>query len=260
MSSTDTSTQQSANSGVLVAGVDAAVSTMVSEGRLAGPASVQDNLADLVPSNDALGAYCSLADGSIAIVLLVPAAAEEIAPGFDGAMLAGALAPVLDTAAAAMGQSPSLAQAVGSVNELATILAGAETIVAAGVFDGSDVAATVVTASGASVPGSGAGPATAPPAAAPIADLASMGAQVERGLSILADVNLEVTAELGRTSVSVNNLLNLEPGAVLELNNPAGSPVDLFVNGTLFARAEVVVVNDTYAVRISHLVGDGAAK
>ncbi|NLA34336.1 MAG: flagellar motor switch protein FliN [Actinobacteria bacterium] len=74
---------------------------------------------------------------------------------------------------------------------------------------------------------------------------------------MLADVHLEVTAELGRTKLRVSELLSLEPGSVIGLEREAGSPVDLQVNGTLFARAEVIVVDNQYAVRITELVGGG---
>ena len=75
------------------------------------------------------------------------------------------------------------------------------------------------------------------------------------GLALLADVNLEVTAELGRSHLRVSELLALEPGSVIGLERAAGSPVDLLVNGSLFARAEVIVQDGHYAVRITELVG-----
>ena len=80
-----------------------------------------------------------------------------------------------------------------------------------------------------------------------------------RGLALLADVSLEVTAELGRSHLRVSELLALEPGSVIGLEREAGSPVDLLVNGSLFARAEVIVVDGRYAVRITELVGNGVA-
>ena len=78
-----------------------------------------------------------------------------------------------------------------------------------------------------------------------------------RGLALLADVSLEVTAELGRSHLRVSELLALEPGSVIGLERAAGSPVDLLVNGSLFARAEVIVEEGRYAVRITELVGNG---
>lgn len=99
--------------------------------------------------------------------------------------------------------------------------------------------------------------AQAPVAAQP----APLGAdRLARGLAMLADVHLEVTAELGRTKLRVSELLSLEPGSVIGLDREAGSPVDLLVNGTLFARAEVIVADNQYAVRITELVGGGVAQ
>ncbi len=78
------------------------------------------------------------------------------------------------------------------------------------------------------------------------------------GLELLRDVEVEVTAELGRTRMSVRELLSLTPGSVVELDRAAGSPADLLVNGTLIARGEVVVVDEEYGIRITELVGPGA--
>jgi flagellar motor switch protein FliN/FliY len=64
-----------------------------------------------------------------------------------------------------------------------------------------------------------------------------------------------VTAELGRTRMTVRDLLGLTPGAVVELDRAAGSPVDVLVNGTLIARGEVVVIDEEYGIRISEIVG-----
>jgi len=83
---------------------------------------------------------------------------------------------------------------------------------------------------------------------------------LSRGLSILAEVNLEVTAELGRAALRVSELLDLQPGSIIELDREAGAPVELFVNGTLFARAEVVVIDGQYAVRICELFGGEGAR
>jgi len=85
-------------------------------------------------------------------------------------------------------------------------------------------------------------------------------AALSRGLSILAEVNLEVTAELGRAALRVSELLDLQPGSIIELDREAGAPVELFVNGTLFARAEVVVIDGQYAVRICELFGGEGAR
>jgi flagellar motor switch protein FliN/FliY len=74
------------------------------------------------------------------------------------------------------------------------------------------------------------------------------------GLEMLRDVEMEVTAELGRTRMTVRELLSLSPGAVVELDRLAGSPSDLLVNGTLIARGEVVVVDEEFGLRITEIV------
>lgn len=74
------------------------------------------------------------------------------------------------------------------------------------------------------------------------------------GLDLLQDVVMELSAELGRTTMTVRELLSLQPGAVVELDRLAGSPADLLVNGRLIARGEVVVVDEDYALKITELV------
>lgn len=73
-------------------------------------------------------------------------------------------------------------------------------------------------------------------------------------LSRLRDVQLEVTVELGRTSMIVSDVLGLEIGSVIELDRAAGAPIDVRVNGTLLARGEVVVVDDEYAIRLTEMI------
>jgi flagellar motor switch protein FliN/FliY len=76
-------------------------------------------------------------------------------------------------------------------------------------------------------------------------------------LDLLRNVEMEVTAELGSTRMTVRELLSLTPGNIVELNRAAGSPIDLLVNGTLIARGEVVVVDEEFGIRISEIVSPG---
>jgi flagellar motor switch protein FliN/FliY len=76
-----------------------------------------------------------------------------------------------------------------------------------------------------------------------------------RALSVIRSVEMNVTAELGRSTMTVRELLELTPGSVIELDRAAGSPVDLLVNGTIIARGEVVVVDEEYGIRISEIIG-----
>ena len=81
-----------------------------------------------------------------------------------------------------------------------------------------------------------------------------------RGLDMLHDVEMEVSAELGRTRMSVRELLSLIPGAIVELDRAAGSPADLLVNGRLIARGEVVVIDENFGIRITEIVAPGSER
>jgi flagellar motor switch protein FliN len=81
------------------------------------------------------------------------------------------------------------------------------------------------------------------------------GNPAAHSLRMLRDVEMEVTVELGRTKMSVRNILSLTTGSVIELDRAAGAPVDLLVNGTLIGRGEVVVIDEEFGVRISEIIG-----
>ncbi len=72
---------------------------------------------------------------------------------------------------------------------------------------------------------------------------------------VLADVEMGVTAELGRCHMSIREVLSLTPGAVIDLDRAAGAPVDVLVNGTVIARGEVVVIDEEFGIRISEILG-----
>jgi flagellar motor switch protein FliN/FliY len=74
------------------------------------------------------------------------------------------------------------------------------------------------------------------------------------GIEMLMDVALEVSVELGRSHMSIGEILALRTGSVIELDKLAGEPVDVSVNGTLIARGEVVVVDEKFGVRITEVV------
>ncbi len=76
----------------------------------------------------------------------------------------------------------------------------------------------------------------------------------ERRLDMLLDVPLDVSVELGRCRMSIQELLTLGPGAVVELDKVAGEPLDVLINDRLVARGEAVVVNDKFGVRITDIV------
>jgi flagellar motor switch protein FliN len=75
-----------------------------------------------------------------------------------------------------------------------------------------------------------------------------------RGIELILDVPLSVSVELGRKKLSVKEILDLVPGSLVELDKLAGESVDLFVNGKLFAKGEVVVIDENFGVRIASIV------
>jgi flagellar motor switch protein FliN/FliY len=77
-----------------------------------------------------------------------------------------------------------------------------------------------------------------------------------RPLTLLNDVNMEVTAELGRRRMKVRDIVGLQPGSVVELDRAAGSPVDVLVNGALVWHGEVVIVDEEFGIRVSEIVLD----
>ena len=74
------------------------------------------------------------------------------------------------------------------------------------------------------------------------------------GLVRVRDIPLEVTVELGRTRLLIRDILDLTPGAIIELDKVAGEPVDLFANGMLVARGEVIVIDDNFGVRVTEII------
>ena len=75
----------------------------------------------------------------------------------------------------------------------------------------------------------------------------------QNSLDLLLDVELELSVELGRTAISVREVLQLGPGAIVELEKLAGEPVDILVNGRRIAKGEVVVVDENFGVRITKI-------
>lgn len=92
-------------------------------------------------------------------------------------------------------------------------------------------------------------------ASAPPADAsAPAGAAVEVNLEVILDVPVTLSMEVGRTRIPIRNLLQLNQGSVVELERAAGEPLDVYVNGTLVAHGEVVVVNDKFGIRLTDVI------
>jgi len=79
-----------------------------------------------------------------------------------------------------------------------------------------------------------------------------------RNFELLLDIPLEVTVELGRTSLAIRDLLQLGAGSVVELAKLAGEPLDVLINGKPIARGEAVMVNDKFGVRLTDVVSPSA--
>ena len=77
-------------------------------------------------------------------------------------------------------------------------------------------------------------------------------------LNLILDIDVEVSVELGRSVMQIKDVLELSPGSVLELNKLAGETVDVFVNHSLVAKGEVVVINENFGVRITEIIGAAA--
>jgi len=76
------------------------------------------------------------------------------------------------------------------------------------------------------------------------------------GLDIVKDIAVTLTIELGRTRMSLKELLELEQGSVIELQRMVDEPMDVLVNGTLVAHGEVVVIDDTFGVRLTDIASN----
>jgi len=75
------------------------------------------------------------------------------------------------------------------------------------------------------------------------------------GSDLILDVNVRLSLEIGRTQMTIRELLKLAPGSVVEFDRPAGDPLDVLVNDRLVAHGEVVMVNDRYGVRFTEAIG-----
>jgi len=86
-------------------------------------------------------------------------------------------------------------------------------------------------------------------------DAGSRGSEDEEvNLEVILDIPVTLSVEIGRTKISIRNLLQLNQGSVVELDRLAGEPLDVMVNGTLVAHGEVVVVNERFGIRLTDVV------
>lgn len=85
-------------------------------------------------------------------------------------------------------------------------------------------------------------------------DVSGLSPEAAKNLELVMDIPIQLTVELGRTKMPIRNLLQLAQGSVVELNELAGEPLDVFVNGCLVAQGEVVVVNEKFGIRLTDII------
>ncbi|HET7387491.1 MAG TPA: flagellar motor switch protein FliN [Nocardioidaceae bacterium] len=225
-----------AAAGLMPAAVPLTVGPPRAAGELDGEGWTHGALAPLTPGDAQVG------------VLVGTDLADALATAPEEPLdLGAAVQPALDAAATALGASAGPARAVTG-DELDAVLAQATSVVP--LSAGSEVSAVLFVVE--------------QTAGAPVTDLGQVADRARsrvasRGVEMLHGVAMEVTVELGRTTMSVRELLQLSPGDVLELDRAAGSPADLLVNGRLIAHGEVVVVDEDFALRVTEIVAPSAA-
>ena len=93
-------------------------------------------------------------------------------------------------------------------------------------------------------------------------DLTEMNSDIldnenQQNMDFLLDIPLEITVELGKTRITIGDLLKLTQGSVVELNKLTEEPLEIFVNKKLMAQGEVVVVNDKFGIRLTNIISPG---
>jgi flagellar motor switch protein FliN/FliY len=212
----------------------------------ASPLELQTPVADpagvTLPTGTAITAYLGAGvEGKVLLVVAGELVEALAGTPFGAVEPAAALRPALETLATGLGGRLDAAPTGIAVEGCLEVLAGG-TVVLVPLLAGGAVHALV----GVSLVSQ---PTSAAPAAPGLA-----GSGTTWGIDMLRDVEMEVTCELGRTRMTVRQLLALAPGDVVELDRLAGSPADLLVNGTLLARGEVVVVDEAFGLRITEIV------
>lgn len=274
---------------VLTERVVAAAGRFPADGMVPGPADTQEVVEELLPSEDAFVLVVPVGDapGQQLVLVVSPSLLKTLGLS-DADGLPAALAPVVAELAGPHQVHEDQARlGIGPIGLAGVPVSGGrpgESLVAAGLFIGTDHVATVGvgvcvepddTTDDDTTDG---GPEPADAEAATAGTESSAGAQMDlpevespragggprsavsssgdpgRSLSMLRNVAMEVTAELGRSRMTVSELLSLTPGSVVELDKTAGTPIDLLVNGTLIARGEVVVIDEEFGIRISEIV------
>ena len=209
--------------------------------------------ADALTSGQAITAkFSGAATGEVVVVVgqdLADALKESPIGELD---LTAAVRPALEAAARTFGPVVLDPGQLMEPSVALSAIASKDGAVAVPLLDGGEVRAVLALALS---------PWPDPDSSAGVATRAAPGAAAIRGgLDMLHDVEMEVSAELGRTKMSVRELLSLNPGAIVELDRAAGSPADLLVNGRLIAKGEVVVIDENFGIRITEIVSPGSER
>ncbi|MDQ7075270.1 MAG: flagellar motor switch protein FliN [Gammaproteobacteria bacterium] len=88
----------------------------------------------------------------------------------------------------------------------------------------------------------------------PLTDESDHNTETDINIDVILDIPVTIAMEIGRTRISIRNLLQLNQGSVVELDRLAGEPLDVIVNGTLIAHGEVVVVNEKFGIRLTDII------
>lgn len=157
--------------------------------------------------------------------------------------LAQAVAPALDAAAGVLGSAAGPGQEMAPDSAMAALADYGERVFVPLTAEGATHAVVAIGV-----------PVQQPAGTAPALPGGNPAKPAVSGLDLLHGVEMDVTAELGRTRLTVRDLLSLSNGAVIELDRSAGSPADVLVNGRLIARGEVVVIDENFGIRITEIL------
>lgn len=222
---------------------------------------------DPMPPADALAVSASLVGPtSVELVLVASDLVQEALAGAEGLTVADALRPALEAAAGGLGTGVLDSTQEGPIGDTLTdgswavagLVADGQVQGWFGVRDhGTGASPEDFSASSPmpepSAPAEGAAPASGE-VGAKVKQAEATPQQRADSMRLLYDVEMTLTAEIGRTKLAVHDVLDLTPGAVIELDRSAGSPADVMVNGRLIARGEIVVVDEEYGIRITEIV------
>ncbi|MCZ2810420.1 MULTISPECIES: flagellar motor switch protein FliN [unclassified Modestobacter] len=231
---TDRSSDSDTIAAAVAAAAQAAAAAMPAELVLRAGETVADP--ESVPLPPTPGAAVTAALGGEVSGDIVLVLSEEIVSALTNSPVgpmdvATALRPALEAAAGALGRVRVAAERVEDVVAALDGLRDKGVFLAVPLINGTEIAATLAL------------------------QVTLPRPRERRGsLDLLRNVAMEVTVEIGRTRMTVSELLSLHPGEVIELDRAAGAPADLLVNGTLIARGEIVVVDEDFGLRISEIV------